>query len=185
MVRLLLLFVSLLALTACGTSKIVQEMENQNSVLVFGYAYDADGPLDFDWIQLRRNTANKDTFVRIHTDSEGLFYGENLPLGSYQIHRYGWGGEPVGETGVFGVQSNSLMFQKEGNPTTVQARSPGVMFMGSFRYTFTSTGLFSQGKRSFDRATSPPEKEVLEKLLEYTKGTRWEARVRKRLAELK
>lgn len=185
MLRLLLLVVSMFALTACGPSKIVKEMENQDSVLVFGYAYDADGPLDFDWIQLRQKIANKDTYVRIRTDNKGLFYGENLPLGDYQINRYGWGGEPVGETGVFGVQSNSLMFQKEGNPTTVQAKSPGVKFMGSFRYTFAKTGFFSKAKRSFDRAASPSEKEVLEKLLKYTKDTRWEAQVKKRLAELK
>ncbi len=185
MLRLLLLVVSMFALTACFPAKTVKEMENQDSVLVFGYAYDADGPLDFDWIQLHQKTANQVTYVSIRTDNKGLFYGENLPLGDYQINRYGWGGRPVGETGVFGVQSNSLFFPKEKNPTTVQAKSPGVKFMGSFRYTFTKTGFFSKADRSFERVTSPSEKEVLEKLLKHTKDTRWEAQVKKRLAELK
>ena len=185
MLRYCIIIVSLFSLTACGPSRYVKEMEKQDSVLVFGYAFDADGPLAFNWIQLRQMTGNSGTYVRIRTDEKGLFYGENLPVGQYQIHRFGWGGVPVGETGIFGVQSNSLSFKKEGNPTTVQAGSPGVKFMGSFRYTYTNTGLFSQGKRTFEKTTSPSEKEVLEQLLKHTKGTRWEAEAKKRLAALK
>lgn len=186
MLRRCVMLVSLLALTACGPSKSVKEMESPNSVLVYGFITDDDSgrPSDFTWIQLAEKTRGGTSYVRIRTDEKGLFYGENLPLAQYQVHRFAWGGAPIGSGAAMGSSVSIYSLGDEKNPTVLQAKTPGLKYAGSFGYGLVKTGFFSQPKFSFKRVSTPTEKEVLQKLLRYVKGTKWEDQVKNRMAEL-
>ena len=186
MLRLMLLVVPILTLTACGPSKSVKEMEDPNSSLIFGYIGRDDGPVKFDWVQLRHSKPGaKDIFIESRADRNGLFYAENLSPGHYQIHRYGWGVRPLGENVAHGGGGAIFTFPKTENLSAMHIKGPGLKYMGTFMYTRVKTGFFEGGKFTIDRTTTPSEKELLQKLLRYTKNTKWEASVKERLANMK
>lgn len=183
------LFLAILAFTlsACAPSMYVEEMKDQRTAMLFGYISASEGPMDFEWVQLRHtDAAGNEEYYTTRADEDGMFYAENLPLGQYQIHRMGKGVRPMGPN-VAGGGGGVLWSLGEGSKaTTMQVKKQGVRYFGSFQYTYIEpTSFFGRASFSFERAPKPPEKELLQRLVKYTKDTRWEAGVKSRLAELK
>ena len=163
----------------------VKEMANPKSAMIFGYISASEGPMDFEWVQLQCTDASgKKEYFTSRADEEGMFYAENLPLGEYQIYRLGRGNSPMGPNVVGG---NGVFWHlgEERNATTTRVKKPGMLYLGSFKYTYIEPkSFFGNSSFSFDRVNSPPEKELLLRILKYTKETRWEESVKSRLAEL-
>jgi hypothetical protein len=185
MLRTCLLIIFAFVLTACGTSLYVKEMKDSKSALVFGYITEKNSPLYFHWVQLKRtDAAGNEEYYTTRSDQDGMFYAENLPLGQYQIHRIGWGNTPMGSNAIAGG-GELWSFGAAGKATMMQVTKPGVQYFGSFRFTLIKgKGVFRSDSFNFERAGSPPENELLERLLTYTKDTRWADAIRKRRAEL-
>lgn len=176
-------------LTACGPSMYVRDMEDSKSAMVFGYIHASEGPMYFQWVQLRRiDAAGNEEYYTSRSNEEGLFYAENLPPGRYEIHRMGRDCMPLGANAVSngGGRGGVVWSLGAGSKSTAMVvRRPGLNYLGSFKFTFVEgKGFFSSDSFTFDRAGTPLEKEVLKRLLPYTQDTRWEGNIKKRIAEL-
>ncbi len=185
MLRNWLFIVFAFTLTACGPSMYVKEMTDTKSAMIFGYISASKGPMDFQWVQLRHtDAAGNEDYYTTRADEDGMFYAENLPLGQYQIHRMGNGNTPMGPN-VIGGGGVVWSLAEGSKDTTIQVKKPGARYMGSFKYTYVEgKGFFGRDSFTFDRAATPPEKELLQRLIKYTENTHWQASVKKRLAEL-
>jgi hypothetical protein len=172
----------------------VKEMEDSKSAMVYGYIHAKEGPMYFHWVQLRRTDAKgNEDYYTTRSNENGLFYAENLPLGLYQIHRIGQGNKPTGSnsSGVrdgwsSGVRTGGVTWSlgEASKDTTMHVKNAGVNYLGSFKYIYIEgEGFLGRDSFEFKRAAEPSEKELLKRLLRYTKGTRWEERIIKRVAE--
>lgn len=187
--RSLLFVVLAFVLAACGPSMYVRDVEDSKSTLVFGYIHASKGPMYFHWVQLRRIDANgNEEYYTTRSNEDGLFYVENVPPGRYEIHRMGRDCMPMGSNAVSngGGKGGVVWSLGEGSKgTTMMIKRPGVNYLGSFKFTFIAgQGFFAQDSFTFARANTPAEKELLQRLLPYTKDTGWEKNIKKRMAEL-
>ncbi len=176
-----------LTLTACGAPH-VREMSDPATTLVFGYISQSDKPMDYGWVQLKHTDSRGNVTYYTTSAYDGMFYAENLPLGKYSIHRFGQGTmRPMGNSPTLAGGSGSMWIlgDEGGAGTATVVKKPGVHYMGSFKYTYVEPKtFFGRGSFAFDRADAPPEKELLQHLLAYTKNTKWEGRVQARADQL-
>lgn len=186
MLRSCLIAILAFTLTACGPSMYVKEMESPKSAMIFGHIEAGEGPMYFHWVQLKHtDAAGNVEYYTTRSDEDGMFYAENVPMGRYQIHRIGQGNSPMGPNATAG---GGVIWSlgEAGKDTAMRVSQPGVHYFGSFKYTYIEAeGFFGRDSFNFDRASKPGEKTLLERLLKYTKDTRWEGRTSKRLAALK
>ncbi len=187
MLRNWLLVAFALILTACGPSMYVKEMKDPKSAMIFGYIHASKGPMYFHWVQLKHtDAAGNEEYYTTRSNEDGMFYAENLPLGQYQIHRIGQGNTPLGSNAISGGGVVWSLGEGGGKATAMQVRRPGVQYFGSFKFTFIEgEGFFGRDSFNFERVASPPEKELLTRLLPYTEDTAWEAGIKRRSAELR
>lgn len=188
MLRNWLLIALATVLTACGPSMYVKEMSDPKNAMVFGYIQAMNGPMYFHWVQLRHiDAAGNEEYYTTRSNEDGMFYAENLPLGRYEIHRMGRDCMPMGPNVVSNGRGGGVVWSlgPASKSTAMQIRRPGVQYLGSFKFTFVEgKGFFSRDSFTFERANTPPEKELLKRLLPYTEDTRWSGSVKKRVAEL-
>jgi len=176
-------------LTACGPSKYVDEVEDTKRALLVGHIEAGKGPMWFHWVQLKHtDAAGNEEYYTARTDEDGMFYAENLPLGVYEIHRIGQRNRPMGANGVRGGGNNlGIVWNlgESGKATAMRVKTPGVVYFGSFKYTYIEgKGFFGRDSFTFSRWDRPQEKELLQRLLKYTKKTRWEGMTQARLAAI-
>jgi hypothetical protein len=174
-------------LAACGPSKYVDDMEDPKSALLVGHIETDDGePMWFHWVQLKHtDPAGKEEYYTSRSDEDGMFYVENAPLGAYQIHRMGQGNTPWGPNAVGGNGGVIWTLGESGKVTAMRVKTPGVTYFGSFKYTYIEgKGFFGRDSFTFSRWHQPKEKELLQRLLKYTKKTRWEGATQARLAAI-
>lgn len=167
--------VTVVALGGCASTKGLSEMEADHA-LVLGYIDMDEAPASrltaFSLRQVMPKSDKPFWHMRTH---DGVFYLENLPFGSYQLNQFG---------GPGGFLSNVSFYwfdfprQNEGFRIT----KPGVYYAGSFKY--KKAGTFFRPKFELQTVNSPGEREAIEKILEYSKNTKWEAQLRRRLAQL-
>jgi len=158
---------------------------NNNSILVYGYLDDSAAPFSFRWGQLHQVLPRTDEpFLDIKLNKKGLFYLENLPVGSYSIESLG------GPEGFF---SNSSWTWRFPNPsqhpefklTELRAGKPGIYFMGAYRiYESKHGGFFSSAEYSSASVDHPSELEILQQLREKTRDSKWDHLVVARINEL-
>jgi hypothetical protein len=162
-------------LTGCAGTKGLSEMDGANA-LVFGYIDMAEAPAKeltaFSLRQVLPNTDKPFWHMRTH---EGVFYLENLPLGSYQLSRFGGPGGMLSSASFYWFD---FPRQSEG----FRVAKPGIHYLGSFKY--KKAGSFFNPKFDIEPLKTPGEREAIEKILEYSKNTKWDAQLRVRLAQL-
>lgn len=60
-----------------------------------------------------------------------------------------------------------------------------IYFFGTYKYQVVKkAGMFSRGQYTLEKADSPSEKELLQMVLEKLQGSKWEAKIQERLANL-
>ncbi len=165
-----------LAISGCGGFEHVKEMEGSNKSLVFGYI-DVEGShtvLDtVTFAQVYPGKKEELLGVRV---SDGAFYLENVTNGSYRISNF---------VRRLGANSYMSVIPESGQGArSFKIDNPGLHFLGAYKYTRIQLG-FSKYTFELKPATSPSQKQVLEKILPMTKDTKWENLIQKRLRELK
>jgi hypothetical protein len=174
---------ALVALLSCGTrpggsfspghtnDPRLAPMKSGEHSLVFGYIDMGESRLTLDLVTLYQALPKTRKPLRAMLAQEGLFFFENLPLGSYQLSSFR-GMPRLGDPTVF-------LFPRYGrNETAVQLQGPGVHFMGAYKYV--------KVEEEFDLLPleNPGERELLEALLLPAEGTGWTERIEARLREL-
>jgi hypothetical protein len=175
-----------LLFTACSTAdRYVKEVENDDSSFVFGYIDMEDSPTHLKNFSVRQVLPKKQRSKWNFRTYDGAFYMENVPPGSYQLANFGGpGGLSIGGCvitgGRGGVSYYTFVFPRQSGGFRLE--KPGIYFIGSYKY--KETGDFFDTKFDVEEIKSPTEREVLEKILPYCKGTGWEKRLQERLEEL-
>lgn len=163
-----------------------EDPENSNNILVYGFFDDSDAPFKFRWGQIRQVLPKTDDpFLDIKLNKEGLFYLENLPVGSYVTETFG------GPEGMFSNTSwrwrlPSPSQYPEFKLSELRATKPGLHFMGAYKvYESKKGGFFSNAEYSTLAVQKPSEIEILEQLREKTRGSKWDSLVVAKINELK
>jgi hypothetical protein len=173
-------FAAALLLTGCASGPPGRDVNDPTSSLVFGFVDMEEAPTDVEWVSLKQVATATDTegYWRLGVE-DGLAFNQYLPVGSYQMAKFGGSDFGSGE-----VEYNFPSYGK--NETAVRITRPGVYFLGSYKYVKVKTGFFEAGKFDFKRVDAPAERELLERLLKSKeiKGTQWVARINARLAQL-
>lgn len=190
----LLKFFLVVALSLSTTSCLIfwtktgnaNDPANNNSVLVYGFLDDSAAPFSFRWGQLHQVLPRTDEpFLDIKLNKRGLFYLENLPVGSYSIESLG------GPEGFFSNTSWTWRFPNpaqypEFKLTELRAGKPGLHFMGAYKiFESKKGGFFSASEYSSATISKPSELEILEQLREKTRDSKWDHLVVARINELK
>ncbi|MCG8434481.1 MAG: hypothetical protein MJA83_10655 [Gammaproteobacteria bacterium] len=182
-----------LSVTATAADEI--RIDDPNHSLVFGYIDMSDAPTKVKGAWLQQIRPIIDAPYRSMGVEDGLFYNIFIPPGIHQISSF------VGSGALSGV--HEYQFSRQGrNETAVEIKTPGIYFLGSFKYIkVKKTGMFQQRKFSIERVDEPAETELLERLLteemrmqkskQYKgpkrvkmKDTVWAEKIQARLAEL-
>ena len=163
-------------LSGCASSRSINDPTNS---LVFGYVDMTGAPTNILHCKIPEVSPSSEGSWGCGV-SNGLFYNPFLPPGSYQV------AEISGE-GFLGGGKTRYSLPRQGNPTSVRISKPGIYFLGAYKYKNTKTGLFEQGKFSFEKISKPTQEELLKRLLETDdiKSSPWANQIRARLAELK
>ncbi|TMG76137.1 MAG: hypothetical protein E6H80_04230 [Betaproteobacteria bacterium] len=173
------LFLSLAVSGCIGSYMYAKEMEGADRSLVFGYIDMRGTNTVLDTLSFVPNDPKKKedyTGARVlgsalgGFEGSGPFFLENMPSGSYRISHF------VSRIGQFGY---THIFPESGPRAQVfKIDRPGIYFLGSYKV--------ARKDREFDfrPVKSPTQKEILEQILPYTKDTKWENLIRKRLREL-
>ena len=176
----LLAFGAISLLAGCASSGGPErDINDPNNSLVFGYIDMEDAPTDMTYAHLKQVFPATEFPYWPMGVEDGLILQQYLPPGGYQLSNFGGSGFLSGE--------HEYSFPNFGkNATAVRIDEPGIYFIGAFKYKEVDTGFFEQGKFDMERISSPSERELLQRIseMDWVKGTAWESRIRKRLAEL-
>jgi hypothetical protein len=167
-------------LAGCASSGPERDINDPSNSLVFGYVDMDDAPTSVSYaslVQVAPPTKSPYWGLAVH---KGLFYSAYLPPGSYQLSKFGGSGFFAGQ--------HEYSFPRQGNQTALRIVTPGIYYLGSFKYKTVSTGMFEQGKFSMEKVKKPSEAELLKRIL--AEGTdipnsAWRDKIRARLAQLK
>ena len=165
----------------------LEEQVNKNTILVVGYFDDSQSPFNLGWGDLKQvRPASDEPYKELRANDDGLFYLENLPVGSYKLISL-----EGREKGALSTQpwiislpepSHDASFKK----TELVAKKPGVYFVGSYKLSLVKKGgMFSDDKFETTALKTPNEKQVLKKLIKYAKGTKWEKIIKQRTKKLR
>jgi len=168
-------------------SEDVDDQEKRDSILVVGYVDDSEAPFTMEWGEIKQvRPAIDEPYQELRSNGEGLFYLENLPVGSYQLVELG--GPDKGfmsqDTWTWGFagSANEEGFER----VELKAKQPGIYYLGSYKIDLVKEGgLFSTDKYETIALEEPSEKTVLMKLLPVTSGTKWHDIVKQRIRQLK
>jgi len=165
----------LLLLSGCSAHRAMSELDKANS-LVFGYMDMEDSPAkELTAFSLKQVLPKTDKPYWNMRTYEGVFYLENMPPGSYQVNQFG------GPGGFF----SSASFYWFNFPTQSEGfriSNPGIYYLGSFKC--KKAGSFFNPKFDVEPIKSPGERESIEKILQYSTGTKWENLLQNRLEQL-
>jgi len=166
-----------LAASGCANPKYAKEMEDSGRSLIFGYIDTKGSEMYLSRVYLAPNEPGKkkDYMETRLLDTDDAFYLENVKRGSYRLDAL---------SGIY-YSSGMLSTFPESGPGayTFKIDKPGLYFVGAYKYKIIPISLV---KRTFELVplTSPTQKDILQKILPYTKGKKWEALIRKRIREL-
>ncbi len=155
-------------IAGCASRQVAAQRDEETSLVVVHFDL-RRSPRSWNQVPIRcKERDGQMSWWHMRSDGDGMYYQENVPIGSCWILG--------GFNGGNAVYVFKLLDDPEQNPTTVRVTRPGVHFMGSFRYE-------ARGGDEFVlvRADSPRERELFKRLLPYTAGTAWEGLVKRRL----
>lgn len=167
-------------LVGCASGGHGRSINDSSNSLVFGYVDMAGAPTKIEGASIMQvspptNKPYWGTDVR-----NGLFYTYYLPPGSYKLASL--------SGSSFWKGNYRYTFPRQGSDQAVRISEPGIYFLGSYKYTTVKSGFFEPGKFDIERVDSPTEAELLQKILDEDreiKGSAWEEKIRRRLAELR
>jgi hypothetical protein len=167
-------------LAGCASDGPGRDINDPTNSLVFGYIDMDDAPTSIDtaWVQ-QVAPASDSGYWRMGV-AEGLFYNSYLPPGSYQLYKFGGSGFFAGQ--------HDYSFPRQGNRTALRISTPGIYFLGSYKYKKVKSGWFEQGKFTIEKMNEPTEAELLKRILDENSdinGSALGAKIRARLARLK
>lgn len=167
-------------------SKSIDDQEEPDSIMVVGYVDDSEAPFTMKWGEIKQvRPAIDEPYLELRSNNEGLFYLENLPVGSYQLEELGGPDKGFLSQDTWVWRFGDLRGDKGFERMELKAGKPGIYFLGSYKIDLVKKGgLFSADKYETIALDKPAEKKVLQKLLPITKGTRWEKVVRSRISQL-
>lgn len=176
--KALVLFLFLLAiafLQGCG----VHMHDRPTASLVYGAIDMDEAPCDLDWATMKqyKPKPKDDKPYWYGATADGTFWFDALQPGSYQLVTFG------GSSWWRNASFNFQMPEFEKNDTAVVISKPGLYFVGSYKY--RKTGSFWKPSFEMERIQKPTELELLTKLLPYSTGTQWEAKIKKRMEQLR
>lgn len=99
-----------------------------------------------------------------------------MPTGSYPFHAFGG-------HDAFPINRRFYTFRFPQQHPGFRIEEPGIYFLGSYKV--KDTGTIFSSNYEIGVVSTPAERQVLEKILPHTQGTLWEARLRRRLEDLK
>lgn len=162
--RGLLTAVLAFALAGCAGTGDPIDPKDESVSLVFGYFDMRDAPSSLEWVSLKKYDSRKQDgeWYRMAA-RDGLFFHVGIEAGSYQVDKFGGtGGIPLLTRRPFEFDFGS----KGRNGTAVRIRTPGIYFLGAHAYVnHAGKGLFAADKFEMKPATSPTEKELLQRLV--------------------
>lgn len=169
-------------------SKYMDEQEEKNSVIVFGYINDEAAPFSMEWGDIRQVRPKTDEPIKdFRSNEEGLFYLENLPYGSYEVVSVGGP-----EKGLFVNAYYDWDMRDDHDDGKLRKRmqlrvnKPGVYYIGSYKINkLKDGGMFGTDKYETVATNEVSEKKALQMLLTYADGTKWKNIIRKELKKLK
>jgi len=180
----------ILLLTSCALFKgpiYLEEPTNEKHSLVFGYIDMEEAPSDLKGVSMIRLSPKTDEpsdenpkivypwyFFSVN---DGIFFHEFVQPGIYRFDSFGGSTFAAGYHYSFPAQG-----KKDIDPVI---KKPGIYFVGSYKFKMIKkTTMFEQGEYDIIKINKPTEKEVLEKMLEYTGDTIWKKRISIKLKEL-
>lgn len=181
----------ILPLTGCSfyfsKSAYMDDQDSDDSILVFGYLDDSEAPFVMKEAELRQVRPTTDEPIKeVRSNSEGLFYLENLPVGSYRLVSFNGPDRGLLSDGYWQWSITDKYGKKGFERAEFRARVPGLYYIGAYKIDKVKEGgLFSLAKYETVGIKGPSEKELLKKMLEYAEGTKWERRIAQRIAQLK
>jgi hypothetical protein len=139
---------------SCSTGKKIDPKDRTLS-MVFGYFDMKDAPSNVEWVSIKKyDMDSSDEYVHAGVQ-DGIFWHVGVKPGSYQVDTFGG----VGGVPMLTQQNYSYNFGSKGkNETAVRIKSPGIYFLGSYKY--------AQHKDGFEMKTNATakEKDILKKL---------------------
>lgn len=188
--KLFITAVLLAGLVSCtifiSKSEDLDDREEKDSVLIFGYLNDTTAPFIMKWGDIKQVRPATDEPVKdLRSNNQGLFYLENLPVGSYKITTLG--GPEKGLSNSFYDWDLPQTSEDEAfKRMEIRAKKPGLYFVGSYAINkIKDGGFFGSDKYETIATTEVSEKQALEKLLVYAAGTGWDKTIKARLKQLK
>lgn len=167
--------------------KSLDEQETKDSILIFGYINDAAAPFTMEWGDMKQvKPATDEPMKDFRSNNKGLFYLENLPVGSYEIMNVG--GPEKGLSNLYydwdmPQDRDDAAFRKR---MQIQAKKPGLYFVGSYKINkLKDGGMFGSDIYETIMTDEVSEKQALKMLLKHADGTKWESIINKRITQLK
>ncbi|HKB59503.1 MAG TPA: hypothetical protein VKC56_05585 [Gallionellaceae bacterium] len=165
---------SVTLLSGCASSSPPRDLDDPTNSLYFGHIDMSDAPGGVNAADVEQIAPPTKFPYWKPGLRKGLFCLAILPPGSYQVTDFS-GGDMVYD------------FPRQGNPTSVRIRKPGIYFVGSYKYVPVKTGFFEGAKFAIKRVNKPTEAELLRRILEYPdiQKSAWKKKIEARLAHLR
>lgn len=167
-------------LVSCATGGHGRGINDSSNSLVFGYVDMGDAPTKIQGASIMQVSPPTDKPYWGTDVRDGLFYTYYLPPGSYKLASL--------SGSSFWRGNYRYNFPRQGGEQGVRITQPGIYFLGSYKYKPMKSGFFEPGKFAIERVDSPTEAELLQKILDEDKeikGSAWEEKIRRRLAQLR
>ncbi len=169
---------ALLVLAGCASLEL-PEQENAQQSLVVGYLDMSDAPASLGWIQAKQLRPQTDAPYFSFAVNNGLFYNSYMEPGVYKLNKFG------GQGGIFGGTRYEFQFPAQGKGLLdFELKTPGVHYIGAFKYVTVKTGFFEQGKFDIAPADKPTEQEALSRVLKHAGSTKWHDLIMQRLNQI-
>jgi hypothetical protein len=177
--RLPVLLIALIALTACSTWQKVDDPP-ESTVMVYGYLDMEDAPTVVDYVHLKQVKPKTDTPYWSTGVDEGYFFSTGLVPGSYQFSTFGGVDCLLGNFLCGTPHEYSFPAQTDG----FRFPKPGLYFLGSYKYKHIDRGMFKADNFDIERIKAPTELDVLKKVRKHYENDRWLPLIDKRIKEL-
>jgi len=191
--KFITLVIMVISLSACGVhikirkSEQLEEQTQNNSILVVGYFDDSEAQFNLGWGFIKQiKPATSEAYKELRANDDGLFYLEDLPVGSYKLATLRGREKGLLSTQPWVMRLPEPSRDKAFKLTELRANNPGVYFLGSYKLKLVHKGgFFGSDKHETVALSTPTEKDVLKKLLKHSLGTKWEKIIKTKIDKLK
>jgi hypothetical protein len=159
--------------------------QKRTGSFVFGYIDMKEADPDLDWALLYHFAQGEQTKSIPMRTSEGAYYLENVPPGSYSIGEFGGRATNFFSAGAL-IAFRPYFYTIGTEPAfRVKIEKPGIYFVGAHKFQPHKSDKSGSDKFELNPLDSPTQKEILAKIVERAKGSPWEPALRSYLAKLK